>query len=86
MISSRRSFITGLISFSATAPAIVRASSLMPVKAVDLVDGGSSNGRDGTRIENIFAVPENDIQKMVRGTVGFAVLIWLAYLVGRRWV
>lgn len=31
MISSRRSFITGLVSFIA-APAIVRAASLMPVK------------------------------------------------------
>jgi hypothetical protein len=29
---SRRGFITGLISFAATAPAIVRATSLMPVK------------------------------------------------------
>lgn len=29
----RRQFITGLISFAAVAPAIVRASSLMPVKA-----------------------------------------------------
>jgi hypothetical protein len=32
MTPSRRSFVTGLISFAATAPAIVRASSLMPVK------------------------------------------------------
>ena len=31
---SRRGFITGLISFAATAPAIVRAASLMPVKAM----------------------------------------------------
>jgi hypothetical protein len=31
-MTTRRSFITGLISFAATAPAIVRASSLMPVK------------------------------------------------------
>jgi len=33
MVTSRRSFITGLIAFAA-APAIVRASSLMPVKAM----------------------------------------------------
>lgn len=32
---SRRGFITGLISFAATAPAIVRATSLMPVKAMN---------------------------------------------------
>ena len=32
MESSRRSFITGLVSFAATAPAIVRASSLMRVR------------------------------------------------------
>lgn len=32
MITSRRSFITGLIAFAA-APAIVRAESLMPVKS-----------------------------------------------------
>ncbi len=30
----RRGFITGLISFVATAPAIVRASNLMPIKAM----------------------------------------------------
>jgi hypothetical protein len=35
MITSRRSFITDLIAFAATAPAIVRASNLMPVKNVD---------------------------------------------------
>lgn len=33
MTPSRRSFITGLVAFAA-APAIVRASSLMPVKAI----------------------------------------------------
>lgn len=32
---SRRGFITGLIAFAATAPAIVRAGSLMPVKVMD---------------------------------------------------
>ena len=32
MSLSRRSLITGLISFAATAPAIVRAGSLMPVR------------------------------------------------------
>lgn len=31
---SRRSLITGLIAFGVTAPAIVRAASLMPVKAM----------------------------------------------------
>lgn len=31
-MTTRRSFITGLISFAVTAPAIVRAGSLMPVK------------------------------------------------------
>lgn len=31
-MTTRRSFITGLISFAVTAPAIVRATSLMPVK------------------------------------------------------
>lgn len=31
---SRRGLLTGLVSFAACAPAIVRASSLMPVKAV----------------------------------------------------
>lgn len=36
---SRRSFIRGLISFTAAAPAIVRASSLMPVKALPPFDG-----------------------------------------------
>ena len=35
---SRRGFITGLIAFAA-APAIVRASSLMPVKAFDPLEG-----------------------------------------------
>lgn len=35
IVSSRRGFLTGLISFVA-APAIVRASSLMPVKALPL--------------------------------------------------
>ena len=33
--TSRRGFITGLISFAVTAPAIVKASSLMPVKAIE---------------------------------------------------
>lgn len=37
MIIPRRSFITGLVSLIA-APAIVRAGSLMPVKAIDIVD------------------------------------------------
>lgn len=32
---SRRGFITGLIAFAATAPAIVRAANIMPVKSVD---------------------------------------------------
>ena len=32
MTLSRRSLITGLVSFAVTAPAIVRAASLMPVK------------------------------------------------------
>lgn len=32
-MTTRRGFITGLISFAVTAPAIVRATSLMPVKA-----------------------------------------------------
>jgi hypothetical protein len=32
MTINRRSLITGLISFAVTAPAIVRAASLMPVK------------------------------------------------------
>lgn len=35
--TNRRGFLTGLISFAATAPAIVRAASLMPVKADRLV-------------------------------------------------
>lgn len=35
--TSRRSFITGLIAFAA-APAIVRAESLMPVKALPFAD------------------------------------------------
>ena len=34
MTLSRRSLITGLVSFAATAPAIVRATSLMPVKQI----------------------------------------------------
>lgn len=32
----RRGFITGLISFAAASPAIVRASSLMPVRSIPL--------------------------------------------------
>lgn len=35
--SSRRGFITDLIGFAATAPAIVRSTSLMPVKASKLL-------------------------------------------------
>lgn len=34
MISSRRTFLTGLAATLVTAPAIVRASSLMPVKGI----------------------------------------------------
>lgn len=34
MISSRRSFLTGLGAALITAPAVVRAGSLMPVKAI----------------------------------------------------
>lgn len=34
MIPSRRSFLTGLIASLVTAPAIVRAASLMPVKVM----------------------------------------------------
>lgn len=34
-MTTRRGFITGLISFAVTAPAIVRATSLMPVKAME---------------------------------------------------
>ncbi len=34
MNPTRRGFITGLITFAATAPAIVRAESLMPVKLI----------------------------------------------------
>lgn len=33
--SSRRGFITGLIAFAATAPAIVRAANIMSVKSVE---------------------------------------------------
>ena len=36
--SSRRSFITGLVSFVA-APAIVRAANIMPVKSLNEFDG-----------------------------------------------
>lgn len=36
-MTTRREFITGLISFAVTAPAIVRAASLMPVKAMEEV-------------------------------------------------
>jgi Bacteriophage head to tail connecting protein len=36
--TSRRNFITGLVSFVA-APAIVRAANIMPVKSVDLPNG-----------------------------------------------
>lgn len=35
---NRRNLITGLITFAVTAPAIVRASSLMKVKAFELPD------------------------------------------------
>ena len=35
MIPTRRTFIKNLIAFTATAPAIVRASSLMPVKSLE---------------------------------------------------
>ena len=37
---SRRSLITGLISFAVCAPAIVRAGSLMPVKVMQPLGGG----------------------------------------------
>jgi hypothetical protein len=36
--SSRRGFLTGLIAFGVTAPAIVRATSIMPVKVFDTVN------------------------------------------------
>jgi len=39
MITSRRSFITGLTSLL-VAPAIVRVESIMPVKVVDIIDDG----------------------------------------------
>ena len=35
MTLSRRSLITGLVSFAVTAPSIVRAASLMPVKVME---------------------------------------------------
>jgi hypothetical protein len=35
MITSRRSFITGLIAFTASSPAIVRAASLMRLEVLD---------------------------------------------------
>jgi hypothetical protein len=34
---SRRGLITGLISFAVTAPAIVKAANLMPIKAMETV-------------------------------------------------
>jgi hypothetical protein len=39
---NRRSLITGLISFAVTAPAIVRAASLMPVKVMDTELSGTA--------------------------------------------
>lgn len=36
-MTTRRGFITGLISFAVTAPAIVRATSLMPIKGEAMV-------------------------------------------------
>jgi hypothetical protein len=38
MISSRRGFLTGLVASAFAAPAIVRAASLMPVKAMPPVE------------------------------------------------
>jgi hypothetical protein len=42
-MTTRRGFITGLISFVATAPAIVRAGSLMPVKLYDIAWDDGTN-------------------------------------------
>ena len=49
---SRRSLITGLAGFVA-APAIVRVGSIMPVKAISLVEylGGEINGLTADRID-----------------------------------
>src|SRR6266576_2860771 len=41
---TRRGFITGLISLGVTAPAIVRASSLMPVKNMVILSNGINTG------------------------------------------
>jgi len=49
-------------------------------------NGGGRNSGDDIRIENISNIPEDDIQKVMRGATLFAILICFAYLVGRRCV
>lgn len=58
MITSRRSFITGLVSFVA-APAIVRASSLMPVKNFSITNIGSGYPEMAFDIERIVVIAKS---------------------------
>ncbi len=66
---NRRGLITGLISFVA-APAIVRASSLMPVKGIDVVYGTWFRGRWFASLadfENLYYYDRNDFSWKEKG-------------------
>lgn len=84
------------IDFGRTSARNISAFDLMAVPQLAVVnllnrpseigDGSGSEGGNSVRIENVSAVPEDDIQKVVRGATIFAILIGFAYLVLRRWL
>src|SRR5580693_3259594 len=80
----RDEFCISEINAFASQSGLVRAGSVERVS--EITDYSGRERSNGARIENVSAVPEDDIQKVVRGAIVFTILIGLAYLVGRRWV
>jgi hypothetical protein len=76
-VVSRRGLITGLISLAA-APAIVRASSLMPVKAMEpvLTPQQIAEALLRSELDRVFAAASKNLNRLLYGGYEFA---WTGY-------
>ena len=67
--ASRRGFLTGLIAFGVTAPAIVRAASIMPVKVYERIDVGVLTRLLNERLERAQALMEKAVKEWADQTI-----------------
>ena len=71
MITSRRSFLTGLGAALITAPAIVRAGSLMPVKQMPTVE--DLNDLLRRRVDGAYAAMLENLDRNLFGDVQYKI-------------